>query len=181
MDTGLKILIIVIVILLLYIMIKRNKFVRLKNSVINAKSSIDVYLKQRFDLIPNLIEVVKGYSKYEESTFTKIVEARNAYMNSMSLKDATTANTELNRLIALAEALPELKASEQYLNLQKQLVKMENQLQAARRVYNSEVEVYNNAIMVFPANVLAGILGYQQEKYFELENPEEAKNIEVKL
>ena len=181
MDTIIKIIIVIVVLFIVYIIGKRNKFVKLKNSVINAKSSIDVYLKQRFDLIPNLIEVVKTYSKYEEDLFTKIVEARNAYMNSMSLKDATTVNTELNKLIALAESYPELKASEQYLHLQKQLVKMENQLQAARRVYNSEVEVYNNAIMVFPANILAGIFGYKEEKYFELENPEEAKNIEVKL
>ncbi len=178
---GTTIILIVVAILVIYILAKRNKFVRLKNSVINSKSSIDVYLKQRFDLIPNLIEVVKGYSKHEEGTFAKIVEARNAYMDSMSLKDATNANTELNRLIALAESYPELKASEQYLNLQKQLVKCENQLQAARRVYNSEVEVYNNAIMVFPANMLASVFGYKQEKYFELENAEEAKNIEVKL
>ena len=178
---GLTILLIVLGIILLWILAKRNKFVRLKNSIINAKSTIDVYLKQRFDLIPNLIEVVKGYSKHEEKVFVDVVNARNEYLNSLSLKDATKTNEEMNKLIALAEAMPELKASDQYLNLQKQLVKMENQLQAARRVYNSEVEVYNNAIMVFPANMLAKLFGYKQEKYFELTNQEEAKNIEVKL
>lgn len=181
MDSGIKIIIGIVVVILLFILIKRNRFVKLKNSVINAKSSIDVYLKQRFDLIPNLIEVVKGYSKHEESLFNSIVEARNTYLNSMSLKDAATTNTELNRLIALAESYPDLKASEQYLNLQKQLVKCENQLQAARRVYNSEVEVYNNAIMVFPSNILAKLFGYSSEKYFELTNAEEANNVEVKM
>ena len=171
----------VILLLVCYVIGVYNKLVNARNKVENQFSQVDIQLKRRADLIPNLVETVKGYAKHEEGTFTKIVEARNAYMDSMSLKDATNANTELNRLIALAESYPELKASEQYLNLQKQLVKCENQLQAARRVYNSEVEVYNNAIMVFPANMLASVFGYKQEKYFELENAEEAKNIEVKL
>ena len=178
---GWKIILIIVGIILLYILIVRNKFVKLKNSIKNAKSTIDVYLKQRFDLIPNLIEVVKGYSKHEEELFTSVVNARNEYLNSMSLKDAANTNEQMNKLIALAEGYPELKASEQYLNLQKQLVKMENQLQAARRVYNSEVEVYNNAIMVVPSNLLAKLFGYKSEKYFELDSPGEAKNIEVKL
>ena len=178
---GWKIILIIVGIILLYILIVRNKFVKLKNSIKNAKSTIDVYLKQRFDLIPNLIEVVKGYSKHEEEVFITVVEARNDYLNSMSLKDATTTNEELNKLIALAESYPDLKASEQFLHLQKQLVKMENQLQAARRVYNSEVEVYNNAIMVVPSNILAKLFGYKAEKYFELSNAEEANNVEVKL
>ena len=176
-----KIILIIVGIMLLWSLIVRNRFVKLRNSIVNAKSTIDVYLKQRFDLIPNLIEVVKAYSKHEEELFITVVEARNDYLHSMSLKDATATNEEMNKLIALAESYPELKASEQYLNLQKQLVKMENQLQAARRVYNSEVEVYNNAIMVVPSNIMAKLLGYKSEKYFELSNPEEAKNVEVKM
>lgn len=171
--------VIVFVIVVIFIS-KKNHFVRLSNNIKNSKSSIDVYLKQRFDLIPNLVETVKGYAKYEQSLFKEIVEARNRYNETESIKDGIETNNDLNKLIALKEDYPELKANENFLDLQKQLAKMESQLQAARRVYNSEVNVYNNAVMTFPNSLFAKLYGYSAEEYFETKE-EEKKNVEINL
>ena len=180
MENGIVIGIIVIVVLIIMFIAERNKFIRLSNNIRNSKSSIDVYLKQRFDLIPNLVETVKGYAKHEEQLFKDVVEARNRYNQTESIKDGIETNNDLNRVIALKEDYPELKANENFLDLQKQLSKMESQLQAARRVYNSEVNVYNNAVMSFPSNLFAILYGYGKENYFEAKE-EEKENVEINL
>ena len=174
---GIIFLIIVFVVaLILY-----NQLVTAKNKVKEAESGIDVYLNQRFDLIPNLVECVKAYSKHEESIFTEIANLRSAYIKEpKDLKNAENLNNKMNQLIAVAENYPELKASEQYLNLQRTLTKLESQLQAARRIYNVEVTNYNDKIMVVPSNIVAILFGFKEKKLFEIEDYKR-ENINIKL
>ena len=144
------VLAIVVAIIIIIILSKYNSFVRLRNKVNQARSGIDVYLNQRFDLIPNLVVCVKAYTKHEKETIENITKMRSNYINSSKkdLEQAKEINNGINKLIAVAENYPELKSSEQYLNLQKNLTKMESQLQAARRIYNMEVTNYNTKIKV---------------------------------
>ena len=176
-----EIAIAVVVILLLIILIIYNGLVKSKKKVEQAKSGIDVYLTQRFNLIPNLVECVKAYAKHESEVFEKAIQMRTSYMNSKSLAEGAILNAECNHIIALAENYPELKASEQFLNLQKSLSKMESQLQAARRIYNNEVTIYNTKISVVPTNIIAALFKFKEAELFELETAEANKNIEVKI
>lgn len=164
-----EILIVIVILIVVYIFVTYNSLINRRNKIKQAYSGIDVYLTQRFDLIPNLVECVKGYMAYEKETFEKIVTMRQEYLNSKSLKEGEMLNSECNRIMMMAEGYPELKASEQFLNLQKNLSKIESQLQAARRIYNAEVNVYNNKVQMFPSNILAGMFGFQEEEYFEAE------------
>ena len=175
------IILVIIAIVIISILGMYNSLVKLRNQVKQAESGIDVYLNQRFDLIPNLVECVKGYSKHEKSIFEEIAKLRSDYMNNQ--KDFTSAenlNNKMNELIAIAESYPDLKAGEQYLNLQKNLTKIESQLQAARRIYNNEVTKYNNKISVVPSNVIAKIFGFEEAKLFEIEEYKR-ENINIKL
>ena len=158
-----------------------NSLVKMRNKVKQAESGIDVYLNQRFDLIPNLVECVKAYSKHEQSIFTEIANLRSAYMKQPNdIKGAENLNNKMNQLIAVAENYPELKASEQYLNLQKNLTKIESQLQAARRIYNMEVTNYNDKICTVPSNLIAGLFGFKEAKLFEIEE-HKRENIKINL
>lgn len=174
------VLIVVIVIILLVILSKYNKLVKQKNSVKQAQSGIDVYLNQRFDLIPNLVECVKGYAKHEEQVLEKITQLRAKYSKSKDLKEAEKLNNGINQIIAVAEQYPELKASEQFLNLQKSLSKMESQLQAARRIYNNEVTAYNTTINTVPTNIIAKMLNFKEAELFTIEDYKK-ENIQVDL
>lgn len=175
------IIIIIIAIVLISILTMYNSLVRARNKVKQAESGIDVYLSQRFDLIPNLVECVKAYSKHEKSIFTEIANLRTAYMKqNKDLKSAEILNNKMNQLIAVAENYPKLKASEQYLNLQRSLTKIESQLQAARRIYNTEVTDYNNKINVVPSNIVANLFGFKEAKLFEIEDYKR-ENINIKL
>jgi len=175
------IILIVIAIILIVILALYNNLIKSRNKVKQAKSGIDIYLNQRFDLIPNLVECVKGYSKHEESIFTEIANLRSAYMKQpKNLESAENLNNKMNKLIAVAENYPELKASEQYLNLQRTLTKLESQLQAARRIYNAEVTNYNDKIMVVPSNIVANLFGFKEAKLFEIEEYKR-ENINIKL
>lgn len=172
---------IIVVILFVEIFIMYNNLIRARNRVKQAEAGIDVYLNQRFDLIPNLVECVKGYSKHEKSIFTEITKLRTLYMEKpQNIKSAENLNNKMNELIAVAENYPELKASEQYLNLQKNLTKIESQLQAARRIYNIEVTEYNNKICVVPSNIIAKMFGFKEAKLFEIEDYKK-ENINVNL
>lgn len=172
---------IIVVILFIVIFTMYNNLIRARNRVKQAEAGIDVYLNQRFDLIPNLVECVKGYSKHEKSIFTEITKLRTLYMEKpQNIKSAENLNNKMNELIAVAENYPELKASEQYLNLQKNLTKIESQLQAARRIYNIEVTEYNNKICVVPSNIIAKIFGFKEAKLFEIEDYKK-ENINVNL
>lgn len=172
---------IIIAILLITLLTLYNNLVKAQNRVKQAESGIDVYLNQRFDLIPNLVECVKAYSKHEQNIFTEIANLRSAYIKQpKDLKSAENLNNKMNQLIAVAENYPELKASEQYLNLQKTLTKLESQLQAARRIYNAEVTNYNDKITLVPSNVVAKLFGFKEAKLFEIEDYKK-ENINIKL
>ena len=171
----------IVAILLISILVIYNNLVKARNRVKQAESGIDVYLNQRFDLIPNLVECVKAYSKHEKSIFTEIADLRSAYMRQpRNIKSAENLNNKMNELIAVAENYPDLKASEQYLNLQRTLTKIESQLQAARRIYNMEVTDYNNKIGVVPSNLVANLFGFKEAKLFEIEEYKR-ENINIKF
>ena len=160
---------IIIAILLIIILVIYNNLVKARNKVKQAESGIDVYLNQRFDLIPNLVECVKGYMKHESDTFAKVAEMRSKFSESKDLKTGSELNSEFNKLMAVGENNPNLQASEQFLNLQKNLSKMESQLQAARRVYNGDVTLYNTTISTIPSNIVASLFGFKEEELFEME------------
>lgn len=175
------VLVIIVGIVIISILAIYNSLVKLKNKVKQAESGIDVYLNQRFDLIPNLVECVKGYSKHERTIFEEIAKLRTVYMNKQrDIKSAENLNNKMNELIAIAESYPDLKAGEQYLNLQKNLTKIESQLQAARRIYNNEVTNYNNKISTIPSNIVAGLFGFKEANLFQIEEYKK-ENINIKL
>ena len=163
------IILMILAIVLFIILIKYNEIIAQKNKVKQAKSGIDIYLNQRFDLIPNLVECVKVYSKHEKDLIENITKTRSEYIVNKSLRKAEKLNNNMNKLVAVAENYPELKASEQYLNLQKNLTKIESQLQAARRIYNSEVTKYNTIILKVPTNIIAHMFNFKEEELFEIE------------
>lgn len=168
----------IIIVILIVLLIIYNGLIRKRNAVKQSRSSIDVYLTQRFDLIPNLVECVKGYAKHEETLLESITKLRTEYNVSKDLSKASLLNKQINQLIAVGENYPDLKASESFLNLQKTLTKMEDQLQAARRLYNVDVTAYNTAIQVFPTNLIASIFNFTEEKLFELE-PGKGENVKI--
>ena len=172
------IVLIIVIVLLIVVLIQYNSLINLRNKVKQAKSGIDIFLNQRFDLIPNLVECVKGYSKHEKEIFENVAQLRAEYIKSKNLKQAEKLNNGINEIIALAENYPDLKASEQYLNLQKNLSKIESELQAARRIYNMEVTNYNTAISVVPKNIVANMFGFKEEELFEIEENKK-ENIKV--
>ena len=174
--------IIIFGIISLIVLSKYNSLVKMKNKIKQSQSGIDVYLNQRFDLIPNLVECVKGYSKHEKNIFENIVKLRNEYMSNKKtdLKKAEELNNNINKIIAVAENYPELKSSEQYLNLQKNLSKIESQLQAARRIYNNEVTKYNTKIATVPTNIVANIFRFKEADLFTIEEYKK-ENIQINL
>ncbi len=174
------ILIIILVVLALFVLITYNSLVSKKHKVAQARSSIDVYLNQRFDLIPNLVETVKGYAKHEKEIFEETIRLRTSYFNSKDLDEASLLNSKCNSILAIAENYPELKANENFLSLQKSLSKMENQLQAARRLYNIEVTDYNTKLNVVPTNIIAKIFNFKEEKLFEIEEYKK-ENIDINI
>lgn len=161
--------IVVILELIIYIVLMYNRIVMLKNRVEQSHKSIDIYLKQRFDLIPNLVETVKEYQKYENTILKDIVNLRNDYINREkgSVAIESSLNTSLNNMISIIESYPELKANEVFIKLQNQLIKMENNLQAARRIYNIDVTEYNTYIATFPCNIIASLFKFNQAELFE--------------
>ena len=170
----------IIVVVLVVILGIYNGLVIRRNKIKQAKSSIDVYLTQRFELIPNLVECVKGYMKHEQTVMEKVAELRSNYNKTKDLKSGAELNSICNNMIGMGESYPDLKASEQFLELQKSLSKMESQLQAARRLYNSEVTVYNTKIATVPTNIIAGFCGFKEEELFQADN-EARENVKIEL
>lgn len=164
----------------IYIISVYNSFKRKKLQIDQAQKGIDIYLKQRFDLIPNLVEVVKGYKNYEKEVLKSLVNIRNEAARDTKINEKARLNNEYNKVIAIVESYPELKANEAFLNLQKQLSKMESQLQAARRIFNVEVTEYNTKVATVPSNLIAKMFGFKPEKLFEIEDDERA-NINIKV
>ena len=178
------IIIIILVILLICASITYNSLVKLYNRVKEAFSTMDVYLKKRWDLIPNLVETVKGYSKQEKETLTEVVKIRSNSYDDMNINDKVNVNTKLsgdiNKLMALAEAYPELKANENYLDLSNKLTEIEEDIANSRKYYNGSVRIYNNKVEMFPSNIIAKIFGFKSEKMFEI-SEDEKQNIKIEL
>lgn len=173
---------IILIIILIFIVLLAiyNGLIKKRNAVKQSRSSIDVYLLQRFDLIPNLIECVKGYAKHEKEIFENISKLRTEYNETKNLDKASELNTEINNLLLIGENYPELKSSTNFLNLQKNLTKIEDQLQAARRLYNMDVTTYNTSLQVFPSNIIATIFKFKEETLFKIE-PNQSENIKINL
>jgi LemA protein len=150
-----------------------NRLVTLRSRVDNAWSQIDVQLRRRYDLIPNLVETVKGYAAHEKETLEKVIQARNMAMNAQSVKEASDAENmltgTLKSLFAVAEAYPDLKANQNFLMLQEELAGTESKIAYARQFYNDSVMSYNMTTQQFPSNLVAGSFGFTQRDYFEIE------------
>ena len=174
------ILIFVSVILAIFIIYEFNIFINLRNKLKQSKSSIDIYLTQRFDLIPNLVECVKAYSNYEKKTLETITELRNVYANTKSLEAGQALTSKMNNRVATAEEIAELKADKQFQILQRSLIKVESQLQAARRIYNGDVTLYNTTIQTFPNNIIANFFNMKPAELFTIDEYK-AQNIEVEV
>ena len=181
-NTLIYIILVVILIINFIIFFIYNKLIRLQNKVKKAKADIEIYLNKRFDLIPNLVETVKGYSKYEGTTLEEITALRSNYENgnNLSIKDAEKMNTKLNKFLAIVENYPELKANTQYLSLQTELRTIEDQLGIARQKYNNDVTSYNTTIETVPSNIVASIFSFKKAELFQAEENRKG-NIEIKL
>jgi len=175
-----EIAILVVILFFIFVLIVYNSLIRKRNAVKQSRSSIDVYLTQRFDLIPNLVETVKGYAKHEKEVFENITKLRSEYNQSKDLSKASELNKQIDNILLIGENYPELKSSSNFLNLQKNLSKIEDQLQAARRLYNVDVTAYNTSLQVFPTNLIASAFKFKEEKLFEIEAGKE-KNININL
>jgi LemA protein len=162
-----------------------NRLVKLSTHVAEAWSGIDVQLKKRYDLIPNLVETVKGYASHEKETFENVTKARNQAQNSTTVEGQQAAENQLNRalinLYAVAEQYPELKANENFLSLQNELSDIESDLEKSRRYYNGTTRDYNILIDSFPSNIIAGITNFKKAAYFEIDIEAERQNPQVKF
>jgi len=176
---------VVIALIVIFLIGLYNGIVQLKVRADSAWSDIDIQLKRRHDLIPNIVETVKGYAAHEKGTFENISKWRSAAMSATGPADRAQAENQLTgalrQLFAVAEAYPELKASEQFTGLQNSLQEVENAIQNARRYYNAVVRDYNTKIQTFPGNVFAGMMGFQQRQFFELDAPAEREAPQVKF
>ena len=177
-------LVVVIVLILLFVVTNYNGLVKLRNKVRDQFSQIDVQLKKRSDLIPNLVETVKGYSKHESETLEKVIQARNTYLSAGTpdekMKSSGELSQAISKLFALAESYPDLKANTNFLDLQNQLKEIEDKISYARQFYNDSVLMYNNKIEMFPSNLIAGMFNFTKESFFEASD-KERENVEVKF
>lgn len=169
--TALIIVIVLVVLVLLFVMNTYNALVSLRNKVRDQWAQIDVLLKRRSDLIPNLVETVKGYTKHEEGTLEAVIAARNKMVAAPTKEEEMQASGELtgalNRLFALTESYPDLKANQNFMDLQNNLKDTEDKISYARQFYNDAVLKYQNKIEMFPSNIIAGMFGFKAEKFFE--------------
>ena len=179
------VLLVIVVLIAVYGIATYNSFVRLSSQVDEAFATMDVYLKKRYDLIPNLVEVVKKYAAHEADTLTSVVQARNAAMgaNGIAAREQAEAelSTGLKNIFALAESYPELRSSDNYAALQEQLTTTEEDIASARKYYNAVVKNLNSKLMMFPASFIAGTFGFQPREFFMVSSPEERENVKVQL
>lgn len=179
MNIGLIIVLVVVVLLVIYVISIYNKLVNSKNKVENQWSQIDVQLKRRADLIPNLVETVKGYAKHEEGTLTKVIEIRNKAVNASTVNEKVEANNELtgalSKLMAVAEDYPDLKANTNFVSLQNDLKDTEDKISYARQFYNDSAMNFNNLVECFPSNIIASMFGFKKFEFFKVE--ETAKEV----
>lgn len=182
--TALYIIIGVIVLILIYAFIAYNGLVKANNLVKEAFSTMDVYLKKRWDLVPNLVEVVKNYTEYEKETIEKITKLRTSTYENMTMDKKINVNEELTQdlsvIMSVSENYPDLKASENFMELSQDLTKVEDEIANSRKYYNGSVRNYNNKIQMFPSNIIAKIFGFRLANMFET-NTEEKNNVKVEL
>jgi LemA protein len=175
--TTLIVVLIVIVVFVIFIISIYNSLIKLRNQVKNAWSQIDVQLKRRHDLIPNLIETVKGYMTHERETLENITKARSQAVQAEGVGDKAKAEGELTRALGkfnlVVENYPDLKANQNFLSLQEELTSTENKISFSRQNYNDQVLFYNNKIQMFPSNIIAGMFTFKTEEFFEIEEPGE--------
>lgn len=175
----------IVVLLLLYVIVSYNKLVRLRNEVDQGFSSIDVQLKRRADLIPNLVESVKAYAAHESGVFQRVSEARAATLSASSLPATAAADglmqSAITGLLGIAEAYPELRAVETFKALQDELADTENKIAAARRYYNTTVRSYNTALQQVPTNVIGGATGFQPREFYRIEDDADREPVAVQL
>lgn len=176
--------IIIILLPIIYVILKFNKLTKLLNNVKESWSSVDILLKQRADLIPNILAVVKGYSKHEKDTLTKITEARKEVLSAENKKESINANEKLSneipKILLLKEEYPELRANKNFMKLQNNLSEVENNIAISRSIYNKNVLDYKNNLEVFPSNIIASIFNFKPELFFEIDK-EERENPTIKL
>ena len=174
----------IVAIIVLWLIVTYNSLVVLRNRVKDQWAQIDVQLKRRFDLIPNLVETVKGYTKHESETLESVIKARNTFLSANTPEDEMKANSELtsavSKLFALSESYPDLKANTNFLNLQEQLNGTEEKIASARQFYNDTVLSYNNKIQVVPSNIVASLFKFSKEAFFEA-SVTERENVKVQF
>lgn len=174
----------VLAVLVLFLISLYNRLAKQKVVINEAESDIETFLKQRFDMIPNLVEIVKGYVKHERETFEEVTKLRSQVMSAGTLEERLPLEDQLgralSRLIAVAENYPELKANENFMQLQANLKDLEDNIQKSRRFYNGTVRDFNAQIVVFPNNLVAGIFGFREMPFFEASD-EEKKNVDIKF
>lgn len=185
MPNILQIIIILLVLIILWLIVIYNGFVKLVNRTKEAWADIEVQLKRRYDLVPNLVEIVKGYAIHEKEVFTKVTEARTKALNAQSVHEKEVADnlvtSALKNILAIAEAYPQLRAVESFVNLQNELTDTENKIQAARRFYNSNVRDLNTRIEMFPYSIIAQIFKFKKQEFFELVEETAQKPVQVKF
>ena len=174
----------IVVLLIIYMIFLYNGLIKINNKVQEAFSTMDVYLKKRWDLIPNLVETVKGYAKHEEGTLENIVKLRNGAYDGMTdeekIKTNQALSSQIGKLMVLVENYPDLKASDNFRDLTNQLSRIEDDIANSRKYYNGVVKLYNNKIQVFPNNIFSGMFGYATKTMFETSSAER-ENVKVKF
>ena len=171
----------ILIVLVMFGILTYNSLVESRNMVKEAFATMDVYLKKRWDLVPNLVETVKGYSKHESETLEKVIEARGNYTQMSRQEKVDSDNIikgEVAKLIALSESYPELKANQNFLDLSNQLVKVEDDIENSRKYYNGTVKNYNLKVLTIPTNIIASMFGFKEEKMFEAVDAER-ENVKV--
>ena len=183
MGIALIIVIIVLVAILIYAIAQYNSLVALRRQTGNAFAQIDVQLKRRYDLIPNLVETVKGYMKHEQDTLERVIQARNRALSAGTVNEKAAAEgqltTALHGMFALSEAYPELRSNENMLSLQEELKSTENRISFARQYYNDMVTRYNTSLETFPSSIFANMGGMKPKELFEIEDPTHRENVRV--
>lgn len=185
MTIFLIVLAVLVVAIILWLITGYNNFVKGKNNVEEAFSTMDVFLKKRYDLIPNLVETVKGYAKHESETLEKVVQARNMASGATTIEDKIEGENVLSgtlkSLFAVAESYPDLKANTNFMDLQGQLKNIEEDIANSRKYYNGVVKVFNNMCEMFPSNILAGIFKFTVKPMFEVSEAGERDNVKVQF
>ena len=185
MKTAIIIIVVIVVLLLLYIAGTYNALVKGRNKVEEAFATMDVYLKKRWDLIPNLVESVKGYAKHEAETLQNVISARNSGYQNMTAEEKIEANRELSKGLAainvVAEQYPNLKANENFINLNNQLQKVEEDIANARKFYNAVVREYNNKTEMFTSSIVASMFKFGKKQMFAVDDEAERQAVQVKF